>query len=694
MKQFTFLMALFATGLLMAQTNHRVEVRSNVFDPENIFIEVGDTITWENVNGFHNVNGSLADYPDNPVEFGNGTASAPWTYQFVFDQEGFYGYRCDPHFFLDMVGTVTVLPVGSIMETVLITEIMYNPPEANMDSLEFIELYNPNPNPVDLTGWTMSDGFDLDFPAGTTIAPDDYLILCVDSAAFINTLGYTGPTLQWTDGALSNGGENVAISNADGVVISEVDYSDDPPWPGIADGDGPSLQICDISMEEDDASNWAASVSGTGVIINGFEVLANPGSLPLCQEPAPTLLLNPLFSVNEDVGTVNLFVIATNFELAPEVEFTLDASSTATIDTDFSVVNGLPQVVTGEAGALDTLFLQINVVDDMDEEDDETMVFNISTSQMGVNIPNTQIVVTIEDNDAVSMQTTIGEIDDVDADGVAVSLGQTVTVEGTVHAPNFRPGGIQTTIIDANNDGIGIFSNSDPLGYDNVTEGDLLRVTGEVTQFRGLLQITLTEVTVLSQGNPLFTPTTATELGEDTESQLVRFEGLVPSTTMDVPTSGSFNFDFENSMGETIVVRIDEDVNIDLAGIVADFVANGDLIDITGIGGQFDTSDPLTEGYQLFPRRDGDFSILSSTREPAWAADLELFPNPVGDRLEVRVPVDLREAVLYDLTGRELLRLNMQVNQTSINTGGLVPGTYQLRLLSDDGQVSRLIIKN
>lgn len=692
MRQFTFLCALFATGFLMAQTNHRVEVRSNVFDPRDITIQVGDTITWENVNGFHNVNGTQDDYPDNPVGFGNGTASAPWSYQFVFDTEGFYEYQCDPHVFLDMIGTVTV-QAGAGDESVVITEIMYNPPESNMDSLEFIELYNPNTVAVDLSGWTMSSGFDLEFPAGTTIPAEDFLILCVDEAAFVNTLGYSGATLQWTEGALSNGGETVAISNDNGVVVSSVTYDDMVPWPTEPDGDGPSLQVCDPTMDLNNPANWAASATGTGVVINGSEIFANPGALPACAAPMPTLSLNQQFSVNEAVGMVDIFVLATNFDEAPEVIFSLDIATSATVDADFSVVNGLPQVVTGEAGALDSLFLRVLVEDDMEEEEIETMVFNITTSQMGVNIPNSQITVFIEDNDAVTMTTTIGAIDDIDADGVGLSVGETVTVEGVVHAPNLRPGGIQTTIIDGNNDGIGIFSNSDPLGY-TVTEGDLIRVTGQVTQFFGLLQITLTEVELLSQDNELFDPTFSTELNENTESQLVILENLIPST-FEVPTDETFNFIFTDEADNEIAVRIVGALNIDLEGILQTYQDNGlSSLSITGIGGQFDGSEPLDSGYQLFPRRDADFGLNVSVGEPAWASELLLFPNPVSERLEVRSSVSLDMAILYDLNGRELMRLSdINASQTAMDVSDLSAGTYHLRLIAADGQVNRLIVR-
>ncbi len=83
---------------------------NNTFTPADITINVNETVTWGNTGGFHNVNGSLNAYPDNPEGFTNGSASGDlWTFQHTFSIAGVYDYRCDPHFNLGMVGTVTVI---------------------------------------------------------------------------------------------------------------------------------------------------------------------------------------------------------------------------------------------------------------------------------------------------------------------------------------------------------------------------------------------------------------------------------------------------------------------------------------------------------------------------------------------------------------------------------------------------------
>ena len=56
MKHFyAFILAVL--GLSAAATNHQVQVGSNFFSPAVLSISVGDTVTWTQVSGTHNVNG-------------------------------------------------------------------------------------------------------------------------------------------------------------------------------------------------------------------------------------------------------------------------------------------------------------------------------------------------------------------------------------------------------------------------------------------------------------------------------------------------------------------------------------------------------------------------------------------------------------------------------------------------------------
>ena len=98
-------------------------------------------------------------------------------------------------------GTQQVFAQQSEAEEIIITEIMYNPPEAGQDSLEFLELYNVNPSSsVNLSGYYFSDGVEYVFPAGTSIASEGFVLLAKDSVAFESVFGM--PALEWTSMSL------------------------------------------------------------------------------------------------------------------------------------------------------------------------------------------------------------------------------------------------------------------------------------------------------------------------------------------------------------------------------------------------------------------------------------------------------------------------------------------------------------
>ena len=105
---FAFFMLLnFSVLSVSAQDLINVEVRNNEFDPASITINVGDTVRWTNVEGFHNVNATTATFPSNPEGFGN-EVGAGWTFEHVFTIAGDYNYQCDPHASLGMTGDITV----------------------------------------------------------------------------------------------------------------------------------------------------------------------------------------------------------------------------------------------------------------------------------------------------------------------------------------------------------------------------------------------------------------------------------------------------------------------------------------------------------------------------------------------------------------------------------------------------------
>jgi len=265
---------------------------------------------------------------------------------------------------------------------------------------------------------------------------------------------------------------------------------------------------------------------------------------------------------------------------------------------------------------------------------------------------------------------TMPEIRSNDADGVPELLGDMVEVTAVVYGVNMRPDGLQFTIIDDDNVGVGIFSAAEQLGY-TVNEGDLIKVQGELGFFNGLTQITPSSIALVSTDNTLVEPRLITKLDESTESSLVRFFPQdVEDATQWLGNGTNFNVNFLNEFGDIVTVRIDADT------YHANETYPGDLGTIyTGIGGQFDNTAPHDEGYQMLPRYKDDV-ILYLSNEEVYQGDISLFPNPIS--AEVWVEAD------GQVLGLSLLNLNGQLIKTessnSMNVSDVVSGMYLLKV--------------
>jgi len=99
--------------VILGPQSYDILTAGTTFSPNSLTINVGDTVTWTNTAGSHNVNATLGTYPGNPEGFGNGVAAAPWSFQWVFTIPGAYDYQCDLHASSGMVGVIIVSPTPS-----------------------------------------------------------------------------------------------------------------------------------------------------------------------------------------------------------------------------------------------------------------------------------------------------------------------------------------------------------------------------------------------------------------------------------------------------------------------------------------------------------------------------------------------------------------------------------------------------
>lgn len=203
----------------------------------------------------------------------------------------------------------------------------------------------------------------------------------------------------------------------------------------------------------------------------------------------------------------------------------------------------------------------------------------------------------------------IATINTEDTNGVADSLNVNCWTTGTVMGIDLDGNtGISFYITEqstGSQEGIVVFNFNDVSSY-VVNEGDSIRLRGEVTQFNGLTQFNPDSIEILSTGNNIPTPMITDSLGEFTEAKLLTLSSnfilLSPSG------SGSFNMNATNGT-DTITIRVDSDTDIDDSLSSAPLNIGDTICGLTGIGGQFDNSNPFTDGYQVFPMRYSDLTI-------------------------------------------------------------------------------------
>ncbi len=167
---------------------------------------------------------------------------------------------------------------------VVVTEFMYHPPDTNGTNdnslLEYIVLLNASAGPVALFNsngvWRLAGDVDLELPAGTTL-PAGGRLVCVSFAAMNSAakagfaaayqldpakLSLTGPYV----GKLPNSSGRVALERPQApdlpgekvswVIVDEVIYADNKPWPGEADGTGLALKRVLATVPGNDPLNW------------------------------------------------------------------------------------------------------------------------------------------------------------------------------------------------------------------------------------------------------------------------------------------------------------------------------------------------------------------------------------------------------------------------------------------------------
>lgn len=145
----------------------------------------------------------------------------------------------------------------AIPDAIVINEIFHSAFD-NSDE-EWVELNNRSGETVDLTGWQFTDGIRYSFPAGTSIAAGQFLVVAKDSAALL--VKYPGRAIIGDFSSKLGDDDSFVLTDTNGNPADEVTYFSEAPWPLDTDRGGASLELQDADADNARPEAWQASAT-------------------------------------------------------------------------------------------------------------------------------------------------------------------------------------------------------------------------------------------------------------------------------------------------------------------------------------------------------------------------------------------------------------------------------------------------
>lgn len=148
--------------------------------------------------------------------------------------------------------------VSSLQAQIVISELNYQS-DSTVNSGDWVELWNTSASSVDVSGWKLVDGNQLNLPyvipGGTSIAAGGRLVLVDNITRF--DAQHPGVTRLGPIGfEFANSGELVTLKDNSDQIRVQFMYDDSLPWNKCADGLGRTLELKDPAVSPTDPTNW------------------------------------------------------------------------------------------------------------------------------------------------------------------------------------------------------------------------------------------------------------------------------------------------------------------------------------------------------------------------------------------------------------------------------------------------------
>ena len=481
------------------------------------------------------------------------------------------------------------------------------------------EIYNPTAAPLDLgpykvyvsgNGGSFINEFDL---SGTIASGGVYTV--VANQAVSGMLAVADTALSFPSVAHFNGDD--ALFLVDTVmgdtldVIGVIGVDPGSSWP-VGTGSTQNHTLVRMASITNGQTDW--TIGATEWMVNPINTISDLGMhTGNCVNTTPTSptveFQMATYSALESAGTVFITLDVTPASTTAEtvnLSFTPGPGLTpldGTITPAFDPLTGLLSLVI-PAGT-DSVNLSAMIMDDAIVEGLEYGDINILSTSSGLSIGNTSSArFEIIDNDIPTYN--IAQVKGVDADFIPDSLGVACKLVGTVFTDDFDGNNGYSFYMYDGTGAINVFDFVDEPGGYQAMRGDSIRAIGSIQFFNGLIEIQVDSIALIASGVSLKQPSLVSELNENTESDYIRLNGyyLVDPSTWPIFAGSSVNMEITNGQ-DTLTMRIDSDTDIDGTPAPTGY------FDVIGAGGQFDSSIPHDDGYQIFPRDTMDIIPVS-----------------------------------------------------------------------------------
>jgi plastocyanin len=289
--------AALAATLPVTMTNFR-------FTPANVTINAGDTVRWNNQQGFHDsvsgANGTPNGLWNSSAQFGRLMFPGE-SFSFTFNSGGTFPYFCSPHVSVGMVGSVQVTAANTPPSITILS-----PPNGANFAAPADIVFQANPSDAD-GSITRVDFFVNGTPAGSATAPP-YSVTLDDLGPGTYTLSAT---------AFDNAGASASAS----VTVA------------VAGGDAPVVTASPQSQTVSPGNTVVFTVEATGALPLSFQWFRDQAAIP--NATGTSLVLNNVTTNDAGLYTVivsNAFGSASalarlSVGVPPDCEYTLSKTA-------------------------------------------------------------------------------------------------------------------------------------------------------------------------------------------------------------------------------------------------------------------------------------------------------------------------------------------------------------------------------